>query len=150
MLGWKQEALADRLGKGWSQKRISLIENKVEVENEIISQISEILEVPEELLKNATRSMLRHLLQSTRGKLSMEALNVAGSKSTLELELYAMSKLTETVNILIDCQRYLASLFDRNGAGINPVDFSSKMGDNNIQSLEGSDTPVQRDHDTEV
>lgn len=151
MLGWKQEALADRLGKGWSQKRISLMESKEAVQNEVIIEISKILEVPEELLRNATRSMLRQLLQSTRGKLSMEAsAGVGNNKSTLEIELHAMSKLTETVNILVDCQRYLANLFDRSGTEINSADFPSNMAENNIQALEGSTTPVQRDHDTEV
>lgn len=151
MLGWKQEAMADRLGRGWSQKRISLLENKEEIDIEIIRQISEILDVPEELLKNATRSMLKKLLQSTREKLSIKAFNVAEStKSALEFELYTMSKLKEGVNILVDCQRYLATLFDRNGTGINSVDFSSETGENNKQSLEESVGPVQGDHDTEV
>jgi len=52
MLGLKQEALAIALGEEWSQKRISLLESKEVIDDEILSQVAEILKVPVEAIKN--------------------------------------------------------------------------------------------------
>ncbi|RIW13581.1 XRE family transcriptional regulator [Algoriphagus lacus] len=52
MMGIKQEALAQELGEDWSQKKISLLEQKEEVEEELLRQVAEILKVPAEAIKN--------------------------------------------------------------------------------------------------
>lgn len=52
MMGIKQEALAHELGSDWSQKKISLLEQKEEVEEELLKQVAEILKVPTEAVKN--------------------------------------------------------------------------------------------------
>lgn len=52
MLGIKQEALAYELGEDWSQKKISALEQKEEIEASILSQIAEALKLPVEAFKN--------------------------------------------------------------------------------------------------
>ncbi|MEO3402389.1 helix-turn-helix transcriptional regulator [Mucilaginibacter sp. CAU 1740] len=52
MLGLKQEALAIELGDDWSQRRVSLLEAKETIEDEILAQIAAILRVPVEAIKN--------------------------------------------------------------------------------------------------
>lgn len=52
MLGIKQEALAYELGEDWNQKKISLLEQKEEIEASILSQIAEALKLPVEAFKN--------------------------------------------------------------------------------------------------
>ncbi|GAA4907546.1 helix-turn-helix transcriptional regulator [Mucilaginibacter defluvii] len=52
MLGLKQEALAFELGEDWSQKRVSLLEAKETIEEDILAQIAAILKVPVEAIKN--------------------------------------------------------------------------------------------------
>ncbi|MDO8965060.1 XRE family transcriptional regulator [Algoriphagus sp.] len=52
MMGIKQEALAHELGEDWSQKKISLLEQKEEVEEELLRQVAEILKVPVEAIKS--------------------------------------------------------------------------------------------------
>lgn len=52
MMGIKQEALAHELGEDWSQKKISLLEQKEEVEEKLLRQVAEILKVPAEAVKN--------------------------------------------------------------------------------------------------
>lgn len=52
MMGIKQEALAHELGEDWSQKKISLLEQKEEVEEELLRQVAEILKVPAEAIKS--------------------------------------------------------------------------------------------------
>lgn len=52
MMGIKQEALAHELGNDWSQKKISLLEQKEEVEDDLLRQVAAILKVPTEAIKN--------------------------------------------------------------------------------------------------
>ena len=52
MMGIKQESLAFELGPDWSQKKISLLEQKEEVEEELLRQVAEILKVPAEAIKS--------------------------------------------------------------------------------------------------
>lgn len=52
MMGIKQEALAHELGDDWSQKKISLLEQKEEVEDDLLRQVAAILKVPTEAIKN--------------------------------------------------------------------------------------------------
>ena len=52
MMGIKQEALAFELGEDWSQKKISQLEQKEEVEEKLIRQVAEILKVPADAIKS--------------------------------------------------------------------------------------------------
>lgn len=52
MMGIKQESLAFELGPDWSQKKISLLEQKEEVEEELLREVAEILKVPAEAIKS--------------------------------------------------------------------------------------------------
>jgi transcriptional regulator with XRE-family HTH domain len=52
MLGLKQEAMAHELGDDWSQKKISLLEQKETIEEEILRQVSGILHIPVEAIRN--------------------------------------------------------------------------------------------------
>ncbi|TWP26234.1 XRE family transcriptional regulator [Apibacter muscae] len=52
MLGIKQEALALELGEEWNQKKISLLEQKEEVEPTLLHQISGVLKIPVEAFQN--------------------------------------------------------------------------------------------------
>ncbi|HEV7381000.1 MAG TPA: helix-turn-helix transcriptional regulator [Dyadobacter sp.] len=52
MLGIKQEGLAFEMGEEWSQKRVSLLEQKEEIEQDILEQVAQILKVPAEAIKN--------------------------------------------------------------------------------------------------
>ncbi|WP_276966432.1 helix-turn-helix transcriptional regulator [Chryseobacterium sp.] len=52
MLGIKQEALALDLGEDWNQKKISLLEQKETIENQLLEKISEVLKIPVEAFQN--------------------------------------------------------------------------------------------------
>ncbi|KOP36941.1 XRE family transcriptional regulator [Flavobacterium sp. WLB] len=52
MLGIKQEALAFELGENWNQKKISLLEQKESIENDILEQVAKILKVPAQAIEN--------------------------------------------------------------------------------------------------
>lgn len=52
MLGIKQEALALELGDDWNQRKISLLEQKELIEPDVLEQVSKVLNVPVEAIKN--------------------------------------------------------------------------------------------------
>ena len=52
MLGIKQEALAFDLGNDWNQKKISMLEQKDVIEDDILDQISNALKIPVEAFQN--------------------------------------------------------------------------------------------------
>lgn len=60
ILGIKQEALAYDMGDNWSQKKISILESKEEIDPAILEQVSKILNIPMEKLESqdAEQSMV--------------------------------------------------------------------------------------------
>lgn len=64
MLGIKQEGLAFQLGEEWSQKRVSLLEQKEIVEQDILDQVAKILNVPSEAIKNFDEETAIHNIQN--------------------------------------------------------------------------------------
>lgn len=52
MLGYKQEGLAIELGDDWTQKRISALEQKEEIDEHLLAQVAAIFKVPVEAIKN--------------------------------------------------------------------------------------------------
>ena len=52
MLGIKQEALASELGDDWNQKKISLLEQKETIDDNLLEQVAKMLKVPVEAIKN--------------------------------------------------------------------------------------------------
>ncbi|CAI8721869.1 XRE family transcriptional regulator [Chryseobacterium sp. IT-36CA2] len=65
MLGIKQEALAFDLGEDWNQKKISLLEQKETVEEDILERISEILKVPVEAIENMDDEQAINIIANT-------------------------------------------------------------------------------------
>ena len=65
MMGIKQEALAHELGADWSQKKISLLEQKKEVEEELLRQVGEILRIPVEAFQNLDEEQAINIISST-------------------------------------------------------------------------------------
>ncbi|MDR7130011.1 transcriptional regulator with XRE-family HTH domain [Algoriphagus sp. 4150] len=65
MMGVKQEALAHELGEEWSQKKISLLEQKEEVEEELLRQVGEILRIPVEAFQNFDEEQAINIISST-------------------------------------------------------------------------------------
>jgi transcriptional regulator with XRE-family HTH domain len=65
MLGLKQEALAYELGDDWNQKRVSLLEAKDIIENDILEQIAKILKVPTDAIKNFNEEAIFNIIGNT-------------------------------------------------------------------------------------
>ncbi|WP_144605617.1 helix-turn-helix domain-containing protein [Algoriphagus algorifonticola] len=65
MMGIKQEALAHELGGEWSQKKISILEQKEEVEEELLRQVGEILRIPVEAFQNFDEEQAINIISNT-------------------------------------------------------------------------------------
>jgi transcriptional regulator with XRE-family HTH domain len=64
MLGVKQEALAAGLGDYWTQKKVSLLEQKETIEPAILEQVAKILNVPAESIRNFDEEQAIHNIQN--------------------------------------------------------------------------------------
>ncbi|TCN51539.1 XRE family transcriptional regulator [Flavobacterium circumlabens] len=65
MLGIKQEALAFDLGNDWNQKKISLLEQKDVIEEDILNQISDKLKIPVEAFQNFDEDQAVNIISNT-------------------------------------------------------------------------------------
>ncbi len=65
MLGIKQEALAFDLGEDWNQKKISLLEQKEAIEEDILEKISSILKIPVEAFQNFDEEQAINIISNT-------------------------------------------------------------------------------------
>ena len=65
MLGIKQDALAFDLGEDWNQKKISLLEQKETIEEDILAKISEILKIPVEAIENMDEEQAVNIIANT-------------------------------------------------------------------------------------
>lgn len=65
MLGMKQEALAIELGKDWTQKRVSLLESRENIESPLLSVVAKALKVPEDALKTFDDESAINIISNT-------------------------------------------------------------------------------------
>ncbi|ODS81537.1 MAG: transcriptional regulator [Cytophagaceae bacterium SCN 52-12] len=65
MMGLKQEAFAWEMGEEWSQKRVSLLEQKESVDEAILKQVAEVLKVPVEAIKNFDEENAVNIIANT-------------------------------------------------------------------------------------
>ncbi|WP_374446136.1 helix-turn-helix domain-containing protein [Epilithonimonas sp.] len=67
MLGIKQEALAFDLGEDWNQKKISLLEQKDIIEDDLLKAISIALKIPVEAFQNFDEELAVNVIANTFG-----------------------------------------------------------------------------------
>ncbi|MHA7109035.1 helix-turn-helix domain-containing protein [Sunxiuqinia elliptica] len=65
MLGIKQDALAYELGEGWTQKKISLLEQRETIELPLLQQISSTLKIPVEAFQNFDEDQAINIISNT-------------------------------------------------------------------------------------
>lgn len=65
MLGIKQEALAFDLGDDWNQKKISMLEQKDVIDDNLLKQISSSLRIPVEAFQNFDEEQAVNIISNT-------------------------------------------------------------------------------------
>ncbi len=65
IMGVKQEALAWELGEEWSQKRVSLLEQKESIDRQVLEQVAAALKVPVEAIQNFDEDKVINIISNT-------------------------------------------------------------------------------------
>jgi len=68
MLGIKQEALAFDLGEDWNQQKVSLLEQKDVIEDNLLKAISTALKIPVEAFQNFDEEQAINIISNTFGE----------------------------------------------------------------------------------
>jgi transcriptional regulator with XRE-family HTH domain len=82
MLGIKQEALAFDLGNDWNQKKISMLEQKDVIEDDILDQISHALKIPVEAFQNFDEEQAINIISNTFTSNDTSTLNAINPNCT--------------------------------------------------------------------
>lgn len=72
MLGIKQEVLAQELGQDWTQKKVSLLEQKEVIELPVLQQVAAILHLPVEAFQNFDEEQAVNIISNTFNERSFE------------------------------------------------------------------------------
>lgn len=64
-MGIRQEALAEKLGEEWSQRRISTLEDRDTIDDELLEQVANALEVPTNAIKNFNDESVFNIITNT-------------------------------------------------------------------------------------
>jgi len=64
IIGMKQEALAYELGDDWTQKKVSLLEQKETIEDELLEEVAKALKLPVDAIKNFDEEQAIHNIQN--------------------------------------------------------------------------------------
>ncbi|MEX6690553.1 helix-turn-helix transcriptional regulator [Danxiaibacter flavus] len=65
MLGLKQEGLAMELGDDWNQRKISLLEQKEVIEEDLLKQVAAVLKVPVQAIQNLDEGAAVNIISNT-------------------------------------------------------------------------------------
>ena len=112
-MGIKQESLAYELGPEWSQKKISLLEQKEEVEEELLSQVAEILKVPAEAIKNFNEEMALQIVNNSFNNSSGIGLNYHCTFNPLDKLLESMDENKKLYERLLESEREKVELLKK-------------------------------------
>jgi len=82
MLNIKQEALAYDLGEDWNQKKISMLEQKDVIEENLLKQISAVLKIPVEAFQNFDEEQAINIISNTFHEGAIAVGNNSGHVST--------------------------------------------------------------------
>ena len=113
-MGIKQERLAAELGEEWSQKRISVLESKEKIEDELLAEIAKILKVPEEAIRNFDEETAVYNIQNNYEGANPGAKVVNSDSSTYhECSFNPLDKLMDTVEELKKLHAEKEALYER-------------------------------------
>lgn len=112
MLGLRQEGLAEVMGAEWNQKRISLVEAKEVVEQQVLILVATALKIPVEVLENFTEeaaiNYFNTFIDSTNNSVNNTSDNSSNSISNAEPGKYNL------VDQLIEAMENLKMLYNKN------------------------------------
>ncbi len=117
MLGIKQEALAMELGDDWSQKKISLLEQKEVVEPDLLDQVARVLKVPREAIEKFDEERAINIISNTVNNNDSASGNSLFSYypviNPLELWMEALEENKKLYERLLQAEREKVALMEK-------------------------------------
>ncbi|RXK86761.1 helix-turn-helix domain-containing protein [Filimonas effusa] len=110
ILGIKQEAVALELGEDWDQKKVSRLEEKEIIPDDLMEEIAKILKVPADAIKNFDEEKTINFISNT----FHDSLNGSAVASTLyNCSFNPIDKLVEVYDALLKEKDEKAALLER-------------------------------------
>lgn len=111
MLGMKQEALAIELGKDWTQKRVSLLESRENIESPLLSVVAKALKVPEDALKTFDDESAINIISNTFHNTSSDNSTLIASGLNYQPTFNTIEKIVELYERLLTSEREKTEFF---------------------------------------
>ncbi|WP_281233556.1 helix-turn-helix transcriptional regulator [Flavobacterium gelatinilyticum] len=113
MLGIKQEALAYELGEDWNQKKISLLEQKELIENNILEQVARILKVPVEAIENFDEDSAINIIANTFHDSAVANTFTDGSQANFNCTFNPLDKMVELYERMLEQQKEMIEKLEK-------------------------------------
>lgn len=117
MMGLKQEALADKLGGDWTQKKISSIETKEVIDARLIDQLAEALKVPAEAIKSFDEEKAIYNIQNNYEGSNPNATNVGPFQlctiNPIDKWMEALAKNEKLYEALLKSEREKVAMLEK-------------------------------------
>lgn len=120
ILGMKQESLAIELGDDWTQKKISLLEDKELIEPALLQKVADILKVPTPVLENFDAESAISIIANNFTSNDTSTMNAANNQcefNPLEKWLQAMDENKKLYERLIETEREKVAMMEKMIAG---------------------------------
>ena len=109
MLGIKQDALAHSLGDDWNQQKISLLEQKEAIDNELLEQVSVALKVPVDAIKNFDEEAAINIIANTFTSNDNSTLNAVNNYCSFN----PLDKVVELYEALVKSEKEKTELLQK-------------------------------------
>ncbi|WP_264550998.1 helix-turn-helix transcriptional regulator [Flavobacterium sp. N2038] len=113
MLGIKQEALAYELGEDWNQKKISLLEQKELIENDILDQVAKILKVPVEAIENFDEDSAINIIANTFHDSAVANTFSDGAQANFNCSFNPLDKMVELYERMLQQQKEMIEKLEK-------------------------------------
>lgn len=112
MMGLKQEALAEKLGDDWTQKKISLLESKETIEPEILEQVAKALNTTVKAIQAFDEEKAITFIQNNYDGSNTRA-GIAYNFNPLEKWVEAIEENKKLYNELLKSEREKIALLEK-------------------------------------
>ncbi|MBV4359407.1 helix-turn-helix domain-containing protein [Pinibacter aurantiacus] len=117
MMGYKQEGLASELGEDWNQRKVSLLEQKEEIEDQLLEQIAKALKVPVDAIRNFDEEMAINIVSNTfqdfKDNAVASAMNYQCNFNPLDKLMEALQENKELYERLLKAEREKVELLQK-------------------------------------
>jgi len=113
MMGIKQEGLASMLGDDWNQKKISMLEQKEEIEDALLQQLAEQLKVPVEAIKNFDEEAAFNIISNIYNNTSNDSSTLIASSVNYQPTFNPIDKIVELYEALVKSEKEKVELLQK-------------------------------------